>query len=84
METADLALYNGVVYPVAGPHVGRSPSAVALRGGRIVAVGSDSEIKTLVSTATEVIDLRGRMVVRESHRSRLHRHHRGVRLVVPR
>ena len=63
MSSADLVFYNGVVYPVAGQFVGRSPSAVAVRGGRIVAVGSDSEIKSFAGTRTETVDLRGRMLL---------------------
>ncbi len=62
MTAADLVFLNGAVYPVAGWH-GPRPTAVAVRGGRIVAAGSDSEINDLVGTGTETIDLAGRMLL---------------------
>ena len=37
--------------------------AVAIRGDRIVAVGSDAEVSKLASPATRRIDLRGRAVI---------------------
>jgi predicted amidohydrolase YtcJ len=37
--------------------------AVAIRGDRIVAVGSDAEVTKLASPATRRIDLRGRAVI---------------------
>lgn len=57
---ADLVLINGSVLTVdARDSVAQ---AVAIAGGKIVAVGSTDRIKALVGTATEVIDLRGRAV----------------------
>jgi predicted amidohydrolase YtcJ len=58
---ADLVLLNGKVFTadVAKP----SAEAVAIRDGRIVAVGTSVEIETLVGTKTRQIDLRGRTVV---------------------
>ncbi|MFN2636593.1 MAG: amidohydrolase [Gemmatimonadaceae bacterium] len=57
---ADLVLTNGRIYTVdnARPLV----SAIAIRGGRVLFIGSDAEAKTLGSPSTTVIDLRGRSV----------------------
>lgn len=58
---ADLVLTNGRIYTVdnARPIV----SALAVRGGRVVFVGSDAEAKVLASPSTRVIDLHGSTVV---------------------
>jgi predicted amidohydrolase YtcJ len=52
---------NGAVYTVA-PARPRA-QAVAVREGRIVAVGSDDDARELVGPVTEVIDLKGRMLL---------------------
>ncbi len=60
-ETADLVLTGGKVVTVdAKVPEGR---AIAIRGDRILAVGSVEEIKRLVGPATKVVDLRGRLVI---------------------
>lgn len=57
---ADVILINGSVLTVdARDSVAQ---AVAIAGGKIVAVGTTDRIKALVGAATEVIDLRGRAV----------------------
>ena len=58
---ADLALLNGRVYTMDR----RVPlaQAVAVLGGRIVAIGDDAEIRALAGPDTEVLDLRMRTVV---------------------
>lgn len=58
---ADLVLTNGVIYTVdnARPVV----SALAVRGARVLFVGSDAEARALASPSTQVIDLRGATVV---------------------
>ena len=58
---ADLVLLNGKIWTVdpARPQAG----AVAVRGGRIAAVGSTAEIRRWAGPATEVIDLGGKLVV---------------------
>ncbi|MDP3716585.1 MAG: amidohydrolase [Acidobacteriota bacterium] len=57
---ADMVLINGSVLTVdARDSVAQ---AVAIAGGKIVAVGTTDRIKALVGAATEVIDLRGRAV----------------------
>jgi predicted amidohydrolase YtcJ len=58
---ADLAFTGGVVYTVDAT---RSwARAVAVKGERIVAVGTDDEVRDLIGAGTEVIDLRGRMLL---------------------
>jgi predicted amidohydrolase YtcJ len=58
---AELVLRNGAVYTV---DAARSwATAVAVRGGRIVYVGTDSLPRGLVGPRTEIVDLAGRMVL---------------------
>lgn len=58
---ADLVLRNGAVYTL---DAARSwARAVAVRGGRIVYVGTDSLPAGLLGPATEVVDLQGRMLL---------------------
>ena len=57
---ADLVLVNGKVITVdAADSIAQ---AVAISGGRIVAVGSTAEVKARAGSATQVIDLGGRAV----------------------
>ncbi len=58
---ADLVLRGGAVYTVDA--VRSWAQAVAVRSGKIVAVGTDDEVGALVGPRTEVVDLRGRMVL---------------------
>ena len=60
-QFADLVLTNGKVVTVedAMPEA----QAVAVRGGRILALGSSSDIRQYVGTATQVIDLGGQLVI---------------------
>jgi predicted amidohydrolase YtcJ len=55
---ADLLLRGGRVFVSKG----RSATAVAVRGDRVMAVGGDAELSSLVGPATRVIELRGRLV----------------------
>ena len=60
-EEADLVFVNGAVYTV---DAARSwAQAVAVRDGRIVAVGTDAHARPLVGDATHVVDISGRMLV---------------------
>ncbi|MGZ5349222.1 MAG: amidohydrolase [Actinomycetota bacterium] len=60
-ERADLIFVNGAVYTV---DAARSwAQAVAVRGGRIVAVGTDARVRELAGPRTEAVDLAGRMLV---------------------
>jgi predicted amidohydrolase YtcJ len=58
---ADLVLVNGKIWTVdpANPRA----EAVASIGSRIVAVGTNAEIKPWIGRATKVVDLHGRLVV---------------------
>ena len=58
---ADLVLANGRVVTVDE----RTPEAraVAVRGGRIAAVGSEKDIRRFVGPATQVIDLKGALAI---------------------
>jgi predicted amidohydrolase YtcJ len=59
--SADLLFVNGAVYTVDAAR--RWAEAVAVSGGRIVAVGSNDDVADLRGSGTEVIDLDGRMLV---------------------
>ncbi len=60
-EAADLILAGGDVYQV---DAARSwATAVAVKAGKIAAVGTDAQIRDLAGPRTEVISLRGRMVL---------------------
>lgn len=61
MFPADLALTGGCVYTVDAAR--RWAHALAVRGGRIVAVGSNADIEALVGPQTRVLRLDGRMVL---------------------
>jgi len=58
---ADLVLVSAKVWT--GEAAPREASALAVRGGRIVAVGSDPEVEALRGPGTKVLDGRGRRVV---------------------
>jgi predicted amidohydrolase YtcJ len=61
MRDADLVLTGADVYTVDAAR--RWAPAVAVRADRIVAVGTEDEIRDLIGPSTEVRDLPGRMVV---------------------
>lgn len=58
---AELVLRNGAVYTVDSARTWSE--AVAIRAGRIVFVGSNQQAKAFISTATRVVDLKGRMLM---------------------
>jgi predicted amidohydrolase YtcJ len=58
---ADLILVNGRVFTADAANP--SAEAVAIRGGRIVTVGSSAEVEKLAGAATRRVDLVGRVVV---------------------
>jgi predicted amidohydrolase YtcJ len=60
-EVADLVLKNAVVHTVDPKHP--RAQAVAVRGNRIVAVGSNADVLRFVGPATRVLDLAGRTLV---------------------
>ncbi|MFL5766513.1 MAG: amidohydrolase [Actinomycetota bacterium] len=69
-DPADLVLTNARVYTVDAAR--RWAQAVAIRDGRIVAVGTDADMEPLTGAATEVRDLGGRMVLPGFQDSHIH------------
>jgi hypothetical protein len=61
VETADMVLRNGTIITV--DESLPKAEALAIRGDRIVAVGSSDEIDAYISDRTEVIDLTGRTAI---------------------
>src|SRR5262245_31555436 len=55
---ADLVLVNGKILTVDASDA--IAQAVAIAGGKIVAVGTNAEVRSRVGGSTQVIDLRGR------------------------
>jgi predicted amidohydrolase YtcJ len=75
---ADLVFRRAQVYTM---DAARSwASAVAVRNGRIVYVGSDSLPPDLIGPNTEVVDLRGRMVLPGFHDGHVHPISSGIEL----
>ncbi|HUG40752.1 MAG TPA: amidohydrolase [Longimicrobiales bacterium] len=60
-EAADLVLVNGRVVTVDSSRP--EAEAVAIRGDRIVRVGSDDDVTALIGPSTRVLDLAGRLAV---------------------
>lgn len=60
-EPAELVLTNGKIVTV--ETAGSQAQAVAVRGDRIVALGSSAEVKRHIGPSTQVIDLRGQLVI---------------------
>ena len=61
VEPADLVLRSAVVHTVDASRP--RAEAVAVRGNRIVAVGSNADVRALVGPKTRVMDLAGRTVI---------------------
>ena len=68
--SADLVLKNGRVYTVddARPWA----RALAIREGRIVAVGSEQDVSRLVGEGTRIVDLGGKLVLPAFHDAHAH------------
>lgn len=66
----ELILYNGQLHTV--DREKPQASAVAISGGRFVAVGTDAEVMALRGSATQVIDLKKRTVIPGLNDSHLH------------
>jgi predicted amidohydrolase YtcJ len=60
-SSADLVLANGALYTIDA--VRSWAQAMAVKDGRIAAVGTDADIREWIGAHTEVVDLAGRMVV---------------------
>jgi predicted amidohydrolase YtcJ len=75
---ADLVLTGGKVW-TGNPRQGEA-EALAVRGGRIAAVGRSADVKRLAGPKTRVIDLAGRRVVPGFHDGHVHLLGSGLRL----
>jgi predicted amidohydrolase YtcJ len=60
-EPADMVLFNGKIVTVDDSD--REVQAVAIKGDKIVALGTDAEIKTRIGPETKAIDLEGRLAI---------------------
>ena len=69
-DGADLIIYNARITTQASGV--QSPSAVAARGGKIVAVGSDQDVLALRAARTTVVDAQGRRLIPGLNDSHLH------------
>ena len=78
--TANTVFRNGSVITVAG---NRRAQAVAVAGGRIAYVGSDSGVASFVGAGTEVIDLGGRTLMPGIHDGHMHPLAGGLALTKP-
>lgn len=67
---ATLVLRNGRVWTV-DPRCPRA-QAVAIRGNEIVAVGRDEEVEPLIGPGTQVLDLRGQLLLPGFHDAHTH------------
>ena len=79
LERADLILTGGNVYT--GDPEGTRAEAVAIRAGRIAAVGTARDVNALREPATRVIDLRGRMAVPGFGDAHVHPVHGGLAMI---
>ncbi len=61
MNTADTVFIGGAIFTRG--QVSSGPAAIAIVDGIIAAIGTDEEIRGWVAPRTEVIDLRGRLLV---------------------
>ena len=66
----DMVLHNGKIVTVDEDF--SIAQAVAIKDGRILAVGSDSEILPLAGSGTEKVDLGGKAVLPGLHDSHIH------------
>src|ERR1700722_4532225 len=60
-QPADLVLHNGKIVTL-DQSAGEAP-ALAARGGRIVAIGSNKTVDALIGPAARVVDLKGRLAI---------------------
>jgi predicted amidohydrolase YtcJ len=71
-ETADLILEGGHIVPMADGIEPAQPTAVAIKGDRIIFVGTDEMAATHKGPDTEVMDLAGATVIPGFHDSHCH------------
>jgi predicted amidohydrolase YtcJ len=67
---AELVLTGGPVITL--DRAARNARAVAIAGGKVIAVGSEAEVKATIGPATEVIQLKGRAVMPGIHDGHAH------------
>lgn len=79
--TADVIFWNGKVVTLNHRH--EVASAVAIAGGRILAVGPDTVVRALAGPATRQVDLKGRTLVPGLVDSHYHATSYGMRLFQP-
>jgi predicted amidohydrolase YtcJ len=77
VPVADLVLHNGKIVTFAGPPPGPSSGSpvaqsVAVKDGRVLAVGSDAELAPLAAAARHTADLGGRRVLPGLNDSHIH------------
>jgi predicted amidohydrolase YtcJ len=75
-DTADLVLTGGRIFT--GDAAKTWAQALAVSGNRIVAVGSDADVKSLTGPSTRVIALRGRTVTAGFQDAHVHPTHGGL------
>jgi predicted amidohydrolase YtcJ len=75
---ADLILVNGVVYTVDASRPWAQ--AIAVRGGRLVVVGTEADVAALAGPSTRRVDLGGRFVMPAFHDAHVHPVSAGVEL----
>ncbi len=74
----DLILFNGRVHTMDRHNT--VVGAVAVRNGRIIALGKDDDVTELAGPETELLDLRGRVVIPGLFDGHLHLLERGIDL----
>jgi predicted amidohydrolase YtcJ len=77
-EPADTIFLNGDIYTQATPP---RAQAMALREGRIIAVGSNDDIRKLKGAHTHVVDLGGHFVMPGFNDTHVHLEHAGLELL---
>jgi predicted amidohydrolase YtcJ len=77
-KAADLVLRNAVVYTLDAARTWAE--AVAVAGGRIIYVGSESGVRSWVGPRTAVVDLQGKMLLPGFHDSHVHLVYGGIDL----
>lgn len=70
VDAADSVLLNGVVYTVDADR--SQAEALAIRDGRVLAIGSNADIEAMVGPDTRVIDLDGGMALPGFHDAHVH------------
>lgn len=79
LPAVDLVLRGGRITTFADPDQGPAEvSAVAIAGGRVLAVGSDEELAPFTALAARVVDLGGRRVLPGLNDSHIHAMRAGV------